>query len=304
MGRTFEVLGGRTRKEPIADAPAAIPFPQPDFEDPLPGPELVPVTNEDLPGDDSSIPFIEVGGPRAKKEAGPSVVATKFRTKEPSPEVAFQLFPGDTRPALGPPAQDLVAYHRPEHPAARQFRRLTDGIAAQFPSGRPAVLLFTAASAPITGTTAANLAVTRANDGVGRVLVVEAERYEGSSARQFGVPEAPGLRELLARTVPMGLAIYRTGVDCVYSLPAGVVRIGIDEAARLPALLDQLRARFDWVLIDAPPWGTHALADWARASDAVYLTLKPDELDSPQVDAVHEGISRAGGKLRGCVIVR
>ena len=304
MGRTFEVLGGRTRKEPIADAPAAIPFPQPDFESPLPTPDLVPITHDDLPDDDGSIPFIEVGGPRAKSENTPKLVAPIAANKESAPEVAFQLLPGDTRPAIGPPTQDLIAYHRPEHPAARQFRRLTDGIAAQFPSGSAAVLLFTAASSPIAGNAAANIAVTRANDGVGRVLVVEAERYNGSSARQFGVPEVPGLRELLARTVPLGLAIYRTGVDCVYCLPAGLARIGIDEASRLPSILDQLRSRFDWILVDAPPWGTHAMADWAKVSDGTYIVLKPDELDAPQVDAAHEGISRAGGKLRGCVIVR
>jgi receptor protein-tyrosine kinase len=232
------------------------------------------------------------------------LAAPKIAMEAPSPEVAFHLLPIDTRPVIGPPTQDLVSYHRPEHPAARQFRRLTDGIAAQFPSGKSAVLLFTAASSPIAGNAAANIAVTRVNDGVGRVLVIEAERYDGSSARQFGVPEVPGLRELLARTVPLGLAIYRTGVDCVYCLPAGLARIGIDEAARMPALLDQLRSRFDWILVDAPPWGTHAMADWANASNGTYLVLKPDELDSPHVDATHEGISRAGGKLRGCVIVR
>ena len=43
------------------------------------------------------------------------------------------------------------------------------------------------------------------------------------------------------------------------------------------------------------------LTDWARASDGVYLVLRPDEWDSPHADMAHDGITRAGGKVRGCV---
>ena len=164
------------------------------------------------------------------------------------------------------------------------------------------MLLFTPASARTAGTaTVANLAVTRAADGFGRVLVVEAERGPGSAAERFGIPPVPGLRELLARTVPLGLGLHRTGVEGVYLIPAGKCEVGTDEAARLPALLDQLRGRFEWILVDAPVWGTFPLADWARASDGVYLVLRPDEWDSPHADQAHDGIRRAGGKLRGCV---
>jgi tyrosine-protein kinase Etk/Wzc len=147
----------------------------------------------------------------------------------------------------------------------------------------------------------ANLAATRAADGDGRVLVIEAERTPGSSAERFGVPAVPGLRELLARTVPLSMALHRTGVDGVYLLPAGRSSVGTDEAARLPALLDQFRARFEWVLVDAPVWGTHPLTHWLPTTDGVYLVLRPDEWDSAQADMAHEGIARAGGKLRGCI---
>jgi Mrp family chromosome partitioning ATPase len=304
MGRTFDVLGGRMRREPRAEAPAAIPFPQPGFDEPEPAPELVPVTLDDLPGDDNSLPFIEVGGPRRSAAPTPELAVPKPLAEVAAPEVAFHLLADVSLPAFRPPGPELVAYHRPEHPAARQFRRLADGIAGQFPAGRSPVLLFTAVSGHSTGATVANLAVTRASDGIGRVVVVEAERCEGSSAERFGVPPVPGLRELLDRTVPLALALHRTSIDGVYILPAGNARLGVDEVARLPALVEQLRTRFDWVLVDAPPWGTHAMTDWAKASDGVYLILKPEEWDAPQVDMVHEGIERAGGRLRGCVVVR
>jgi Mrp family chromosome partitioning ATPase len=301
MGRTFEVLGGRLRKATGVEPVAAIPFPTADPEPPV-GPTLVPVSNDDLPGDDDSVPFVEVGGPRPKAQPGPQLVAPKAPPGPVAAEVAFQLLPDGARPPVAPLGPELIAYHRPDHPAARQYRRLADGIANQHPPGRPPVLLFTSASARTAGTaTVANLAVTRAIDGYGRVLVIEAERTPGSSAERFGVPPVPGLKELLARTVPLSMALHRTSVEGVYLLPAGSTSVGTDEAARLPSLLDQLRARFDWVLVDAPVWGTHALGGWVQASDGVYLVLRPDEWDSAQADMAHEGIARAGGKLRGCV---
>ncbi|HKB01050.1 MAG TPA: hypothetical protein VKD90_02475 [Gemmataceae bacterium] len=303
MGRTFEVLGGRLRKAAGAESVAAVPFPAVELEpEPALGPVLVPVADDDLPGDDDSVPHVEVGGPRSKAAPGPQLVPPKSPAAPPAAEVAFHLLPDDARHTARPPGPEVITYHRPDHPVARQYRRLADGIAGQHPSGRPPVLLFTSVSARTAGTaTVANLAVTRAADGDGRVLVIEAERTPGSAAERFGVPPVPGLRELLARTVPLSMALHRTGVDGVYLLPAGRSSVGTEEAARLPALLDQFRARFEWVLVDAPVWGTHPLTHWVQACDGVYLVLRPDEWDSPQADMAHEGITHAGGRLRGCI---
>ena len=300
MGRTFEVLGGRVRKANGAES-AHVPIPALDPAEPT-GPVLVPMSQDDLPADDDGVPHVEVGGPRPKTPPGPQLLPPRTVLPVAAPEVAFQLLPSDVRPTAGPPAVDLIAYHRPDHPAARQYRLLADGIAAQHPAARPPVLLFTPTSARAAGTsTVANLAVTRASDGYGRVLIIEPERGPGSSAERFGVPPVPGVRELLTRGVPLTLAIHRTVVESVYLMPAGRATVGTDEIARLPAILDQLRARFDWILIDAPAWGTYALNDWVAASDSVYLVIRPEDWDSPQADVAHEGIARAGGRLRGCV---
>jgi len=300
MGRTFEVLGGRLRKAAGAES-ASIPF-TPTEPEPPAGPTLVPVTADDLPADDDEVPHVEVGGPRKREPVGPELLPPKAVTLVSAPEVAFQLLPSDVRTPVIPPAPDLIAYHRPDHPAARQYRLLADGIAAQHPAARAPVLLFVPISGRTAGTaTVANLAVTRAADGFGRVLVIEAERGRGSSAERFGISVVPGVRELLTRAVPLTLALHRTAVEGIFLLPAGKSSVGTDEMIRLPALLDQLRARFDWIVVDAPVWGTHALDDWVAASDGVYLVIRPDEWDSPHTDVAHDGIARAHGRLRGCV---
>src|SRR5262245_10190887 len=173
MGRTFDVLGGRSGRMPKAagaDAPAAIPFPTVEPDVPMPTPEVVPLAADDLPDDDNGVPFIEVGGPRPKSPVGPELRAPKFVPQQFGTEVSFQLLPENPSPT--PPGSELIAYHRPDRPAARQYRMLADGIAAQYPVGRPPVLVLTAVAARSIGTsTVANLAVTRASDGFGRVLI-------------------------------------------------------------------------------------------------------------------------------------
>ena len=89
----------------------------------------------------------------SSKSAGPHEVPANSRTRRPEaiagagrPEVMFHLLADVSLPVFSPPGPELVAYHRPEHPAARQFRRLADGIAGQFSSDRSPVLLFTAVS--------------------------------------------------------------------------------------------------------------------------------------------------------------
>ena len=307
MGRTFEVLTrGRARKLAGVEPVAAIPFPSADLEPPATV-SLVPAAADDLPNDDNALPYIEVGGPRPSVPASPQLLAPKPLPPSPVGDLTFQLLPAaEAAPVVADHlGSDLVAYHQPAHPAGRQYRRLTDGIAAQLPADRCPVLLFSPLSGKAGGTTTVlNLAITRAGDGNGRVLVVEVERSEKSAATRLGGAAVPGLRELLARTIPMSIAIHRTGVEGLYVLPAGKADLGADEAARLPSLLDQFRARFDWVLVDAPPWGTYPLNLWAKSSDGVFLVMRQEEWDAPQADFAHEAIALAGGRLRGCITIR
>jgi Mrp family chromosome partitioning ATPase len=312
MGRTFETLtkGRGSRRFAVVDssAPSVIPMPTIELDPSTRDVELVPFNDDDLPSDNNALPYIEVGGPR-KAEPKPEVrlVAPKPQAKPAYGEMTFHLL-GDWEQlpkATGIIPEELVAYHRPEHPLARQYRLLVDGISTQLPKNRTPALLFTPVSNRLNATwTVLNLAATRASDGNGRVLVVELERTETSSSTSLGVPATPGLRELLTRNVPLTLSLHRTGVEGMLLLPAGKAEVGIDEFERLPGLLNQFRAKFDWILIEAPSWGTMPLNDYAKSSDGVYLVMNPDEWDSQHADAAHQHLLHAGGKVRGCVTTR
>lgn len=312
MGRTYEVLSGqRIRKAAGAESLRSLPFPE--MEVPVdvatPSPvNLVPMTGDDLPGDNHSVPFIEIGDrSKANEVSGPKLLAPRVLPQATSHEVGFQLL----REAKATPVSggelpaNLIAYHQPTHPVSRQYRALVDGIVRQLPENGCSVLCFTpSVPGTVTSTLLLNLGITRSTDGEGRVLIVELVRGLQSSSAVLGMPQQPGLREVLSRTSPLTLTLNRTVIDHVWLMPAGKVDIGTEEMSRLGSVLDQLRARFDWILIEAPAWGTYPMREWMKACDGVYLVTRPDEWDSPQTEFAHQGIVESGGKLRGCVTTK
>ena len=335
MGRTYEVLSGnRLRRASGAESLRSLPFPalpaenialrEPEEETPV---SLVPMTAEDLPADDNSVPFIEVGDKKtapsansipqisfppaeaapAAETAGPRLLRPREMPELTTHQVGFQLLkelPESPVPGGELPSR-FVTYHRPEHPVSRQYRHLVDGILRQLPEGGCPVLCF-APTVPgtVTSTTIINLAITRSMDGDGRILIIELVRGSQSTSATLGLAAQPGLREVLARTTPLTLALNRTMIDGVSLMPAGKVEIGLDEAGRLGGVIDQLRARFDWIIVEAPAWGTFPMKEWLQCSDGVYMITRPEEWDSPQTEFAHQGILDAGGKLRGCITTR
>ncbi len=276
--------------------------------------------------DDNGVPFIEVGGPTLKSQlktvrsvsASPTIIPLP-RAVQPEPlrvaasdelalfRISFQPLPFPDR-ADGAPegrfARELVAYHQPEHEVSEQYRRLLADLEAQVSPDAGKALLFTSAIAGA-GTTSVllNLAVTRARRDSGKVVVVDANLDRPAAAHRLGVAFAPGLREVLARTVPLAWGLQETGQANLTVLTAGT--LGGDAAMDLwPLVLDQLRHRFDLVLIDAaechrPEWP--ALAGTATAT---YLVLRQADIEKPELNELLSEVPRLGGRLRGYVLTQ
>lgn len=340
MGRTYEVLSGnRLRRAAGAESIRSLPFPVPASTPEITPPveieesttvDLVPMTEDDLPSDDNTIPFIEVGdkktttkdepakqilpptAPIKPVEIDPELVGPRLlrprEIEDPTThQVDFQLLKESTKTPVSPselPA-NFVTYHRPEHPVSRQYRHLVDGILRQLPeNGCPVLCFVPTVPGTVTSTTLINLAITRSNDGEGRILIIELVRGLKTVSTSLGLATQPGLREVLTRSSPLTLAINRSAIEGVFVMPAGRAEIGLDEAERLGEMIDQLRARFDWIIVESPAWGTFPMKEWMQSSDGVYMMTRPEEWDSPQTEFAHQGILDAGGKLRGCITTR
>jgi Mrp family chromosome partitioning ATPase len=342
MGRMLEVfkLVSPHRPQPPDERPAPhLSWPQSESAV-LPVSPLSPCNNElDEPEvADEEVPFIEVGGPRATTEASPQVLAAGAKlgaqppasrrvepggsprlrpVMPPSPvdapvrimTVMFRPLPPEPS-AVGPIhrrfAPELVAFHRSEHPASEQYRTLTEGIAEQLPAGRAQVLMFTSLN-PDVGTTTVllNAAITFARQGSVRVCVLEANLRRPALAQRLGLPEAPGLRDVLTGTVSLTETLQETGQPNLLAVTAGEGGSprGLGDALR--AILRQLRERFDLVLVDAPCWdGRPEIVALGSACDSVYLVLPEAEADTPETEAWVRTLPQEGARLRGCIVTQ
>lgn len=309
MGRMFDVLTqadehhGRNGLDAPEPPTVLVPAP-PALFDPDPEPE------------DERVPFIEVGGPRdnggAKVLPPPRHLATPPPVSQSSDVLAFrfQLLAAWTGPAAPESyAPELVAWHRPDHAASRHYRELADALRRQSNGPGPSALLFTA-TGPAVGTTTIvlNLAITLAREAGSRVVVVDANLARPGVAGRLSLAPEPGLREVLGRSVPLAWVLQPTAVDGLTGLSAG--RTSGESAAvpgveALPDVIDRLRRRFDWVLIDTAPWDARPEAALlAEHCDGVYLVARQEQIDTAETEDAQLAIRQQGGQVRGLVLTK
>ncbi len=278
---------------------------------------------------DETVPFIEIGGPR--EPALRLIPSPPLPPPEPSPAAGEPEPEPDGQPGgggddgSGPPglftirfqpvlsgrlpgrgvASELIAYHQPHHPVSAQYRALAAEIMAQLPGHQPRAILFTSAGAGAgTSTVLLNLAITLAHQEDTRVAVVDAHFDRPALAQRLGLTAGPGLREALIRQTPLSWCVQETAQPNLVVLPAGRPATPRTDAALAP-LLEHLRERHDWVLVDAAPWGDGPeVAELAEGSDAAYLVLRHTEAGTPAALALQEAMLERTGRLRGCVVTQ
>ena len=104
--------------------------------------------------------------------------------------------------------------------------------------------------------TVANLGYTLARDLEKQTLVIGCDFKSPRLHEPMGVPSSPGLADFLAGDVPLDSCIYRMDEVPLWVLPAGDTEEHVVSLSRFPqltSLLDTLRPRFDFILLDAPP---------------------------------------------------
>src|SRR5262249_14220357 len=148
------------------------------------------------------------------------------------------------------------------------------------------VLLFTGETGGC-GTTSVvlNLAVTAARRPGGRVAVVDGNLRQPAIADRLGIAATPGLRDVLARTLPLAHALQPAGPETLRPLPAG--QPGADPWLPLDGLrgaLRQLRAPFDLVFVDSQAWSTaRETALLAPHCDAACLVRNDGSTSRPAI---------------------
>jgi capsular exopolysaccharide synthesis family protein len=187
----------------------------------------------------------------------------------------------------------LVALAAPESAAAEQFRVLHARL-ARLAARRPLRVVAVTSAGRREGrtTTAVNLALTAAIEGRPTVLV-EADLRRPSLGALLGLAPRAGLAEVLDGKAELAQAIARVGPLAVLLAgetgdPAATLR-----SPRVPALVDQLRAAYELVVLDAPPALAFTDGDrLASAADGALLVVRagatPRQVVRLAVDALGE----------------
>ncbi len=203
---------------------------------------------------------------------------------------------------------NLITLTDPQSPVSEAYRSLRTNLEFAGQNGSIHTVLFTAPSAEEdTATTVANLAVTVAQTER-TVLVIDADLRHPRLHEIFQVPNDRGLTNMVKSEEPFtSPPFYETDVPGLYVLPAGekpVSPADVLDSKRLLGIWQELRRRFDMVLVNTPP--VLAVADAAILAprmDGVLLVLRAGHTKRQHAIAAKERLARVKANLLGVVLL-
>jgi capsular exopolysaccharide synthesis family protein len=169
----------------------------------------------------------------------------------------------------------LIAGLSPKSLAAEQYRQLRTRLShTEGATATRTILITSPQKGEGKSVTAANLALTMAQELQRRVIILEADLRKPSLQHLFGLPAGPGLAEYLSGACELKDAMKFLPDHNLTVIPAGSMPMNPAEllgSTAMRRLLDKLRTQFDRVILDTPP--VLPLADVAVLAPIVDGTL-------------------------------
>ena len=201
---------------------------------------------------------------------------------------------------------ELVVVQEPWSQVAEAFRSLRTAVLFTARGAPPKVVLVTSALAAEGKTVASlNLATALADAG-SRVLLLDADLRHPRCHRTLGVDAARGLSSFLAGQQELESVIHVLDRPGLFFIPAGPPPKNPAElvsSARMRRALEDLKARYDFLIIDTPPVlpVTDAVV-LAREVDAVVLVVKGHGTPGGLVREARDRLLMAGAPILGVVM--
>lgn len=240
---------------------------------------------------------VEANGHRPSV-SGTEIPAAPLLVEETSPAIRGFSSAWRERLATGPDGDRALL---------EQFRRLAATLhQGQTANGLRSVMVTSAAPADGKTLTAVNLALVLSGSYRRRVLLVDADLRRPCIANVADATTALGLSEALKARTEQKLALLQL-TPRLTLLPAGRPDpdpIGGLTSARMKRILQEAVARFDWVILDAPPIGGMADATLlAEMVDGALFVLRAGHTQHSIVKSAIESLGRdriIGVVLNGC----
>jgi capsular exopolysaccharide synthesis family protein len=195
------------------------------------------------------------------------------------------------------PESRIVVFTDPRSPGADRFRLTRMALRGFSTAGEQLKTLLITSPLPQDGksTIALNLATSLAEAGRVSVLLLEADLHRSSICERLGLQPWAGLTEVLESDSDPMSAVRRIDPLGFYLLPAGRSPENPAEllqSEKFAALLQDLRASFDWILLDSPPIAP--LADTVALKAQVDSTLLVARAGSTPRESIEEAVKLIG----------
>lgn len=206
-----------------------------------------------------------------------------------------------------PAPSPLLPFDNGHWQPSEQYRILRTKI-GQHPRQPRVIVISSPAPGDGKSVTAINMAAALSLKSEAQVLLLDGDFRKSAVHVQLGLPESPGLAEVLKGTCSLEDALVRTQeFPKLYVMSSGQRPenpVELLDSAAWQMLVKRLREAFRYVIIDSPPVGAIADYDLIQAvCDGVILVVRPDhtnrKLCQRALDAVPE--PKFLGVLLNCV---
>ncbi len=202
----------------------------------------------------------------------------------------------------------LVMLHSPGSPLAERYRRLRLRLEQgtfDDPFSRQVTVITSAVPAEGKTTTATNLALAYAENRECRTLLVGADLRGPSVSRYLNPKPALGLSHVLAGQVSLDDALVEMSGSGIWILPEGGPNVessrNLAHNESLGGLFDELRRRFDRIVVDTAPTVPFTdAAVLASHADGVLVVVRAGTTTAPLIRRAWESLS--GANVIGVVL--
>ena len=211
-------------------------------------------------------------------------------------------------PVLAVIPKDVGVLHKQSgmSPDAEAYRILRTNI--EFNRKNPdnnSITVVSGAAGEGKSTTLVNLAYVCAQGGY-TTLMIDADLRRPRLHTFFDINNSVGLTNYLTTDLALEDVILQTPVDNLYFMPSGILpadAAGILNSRRMSELLQDVKQRFDLVLVDSPPiLGVSDAAVLASEVDLTMVVVQHRKLPRNMLMRVKQAVENVGGQVIGVVL--
>ncbi|PQJ29371.1 GumC family protein [Rubritalea profundi] len=191
-------------------------------------------------------------------------------------------------------------------PDAEAYRILRTNIEFNRPSQDDnAITVVSGGAGEGKSTTLVNLAYICAQGGYS-TLMIDADLRRPRLHTFFDINNSVGLTNYLTTTLPLEDVVLQTSIENLYFMPSGILPAdasGILNSRRMSELIQEVKSRFDLVLVDSPPiLGVSDASVISSEVDLTMIVVQHRKLPRNMLVRVKQAVENVGGTVLGVVL--